>query len=174
MQINNLVQLAMEHSDFTKLEGIKDVRVDFAMMTLQMYITCDNGDVIQLIYEFGSCKIYAALAGLHCSNDAHIPVCEDEIARKDLIDDLIREASDIVLSSNPTSCRMELPGYAFQNRGHVVYHLECRHMDTQVIESFKGLIKDVLRKHKDGVLLDIANVKVDRLPKEITEKWVLC
>ena len=172
--INNSVKFAMEYGDLTKLEGIKDVRVECTMWALQMYITCDNGDVIQLVYEFGSRKIHAALAGLHCNNDAHIPVCSDEMARKDLIDDLVRYASDIVLSSNPTSCHMELPEYAFRNRGHVVYHLKYVDRDMRRLEpAFKDLVKDVLRKHNDGVLLDIANVKVDHLPKEITEAWVL-
>lgn len=173
--INNSVKFAMEYSDVTKLEGIKDVRVECTMWALQMYITCDNGDVIQLVYKCGSRKIYAALAGLHRSNDAHIPVCSDEMARKDLIDDLVRYASDIVLSSNPTSCHMAFPEYAFRNRGHVVYHLKHVDRDMRRLEpAFKGLVEDVLRKHKDGVLLDIANVEVGTSPKEITEAWVLC
>ena len=174
VQIDNLVKLAMEYGDFAKLEGIKDVRMGSAMMALQMYIICDNGDVIQLIYEFDSRKIYATLVGLHCNNDAHIPVCEDEIARKELIDNLINEISSPVLSSDPMSCYMEIP-YAFLNRGHVVYCLKCASMDIQMVkDSFCHLVEDVLRKHKDGVLLDIANVRVDHLPKEIKEEWVLC
>ena len=48
-------------------------------------------------------------------------------------------------------------------------------MNIEMIkDSFRQLVEDVLRKHKDGVLLDIANVRVDHLPKEIKEEWVLC
>lgn len=39
VQIDNLIKLAMEYSDFTKLEGIKGVRMSDSMMVLQMYIT---------------------------------------------------------------------------------------------------------------------------------------
>ena len=175
VQIDNLVGLAMEHSDSTKLEGIKDVRMNCAMMALQMYIICDNGDVIQLIYEFGSRKIYATLVGLHRSNDAHIPVCRDEIARKDLIDNLMSEVSYPVLSSDPTSCCMGSSGYAFRHRGHVVYYLKCVYMDIRMVKrSFRRIVEDVLRMHKDGTLLDIANMREGRVHKEITKEWVLC
>lgn len=174
VQIDNLIKLAMEYSDFAKLEGINDVRMNSAMTALQLYITCDNDDVIQLIYELGSLKIHATLVGLHCNNDAHIPVCGDEIARKELIDNLINEILFPVLSSDPMSCHMEIP-YAFLNRGHITYHLKCASMNIEIIrDSFCHLVEDVLRKHKDGVLLDIANVRVDQLPKEIKEEWVLC
>ena len=183
VQIDNLIKLAMEYSDFAKLEGIKDVRVSSAMMALQMYITCDNGDVIQLIYEFGSLKIYATLVGLHCSNDVHIPVCRDEIARNQLIseisrDQLINELVDalslpIISSNRLNPCVMF--NYPFLHRGNVVYHLKCTSVDIEMIkDSLCRLVEDVLRKHKDGVLLDIANVRVDHLPKEIKEEWVLC
>ena len=174
VQIDNLIKLAMEYSDFAKLEGIKGVRMSSAMMALQMYITCDNGDVIQLIYEFGSLKIYATLVGLHCGNDAHIPVCGDEIARDQLISELVDALLLPTISSNRLNpCVMF--NYPFLHRGHVVYHLKCTSMDIEMIkDSLRHLVEDVLRKHKDGVLLDIANVRVDHLPKEIKEEWVLC
>ncbi len=177
VQIDKLVELAMTYNDSTKLEGIKAVRMNSAMMAVQMYIICDNGDVIQLIYEFGSRKIYATLVGLHRSNNAHIPVCRDEIARKDLIDNLMSEISCPVLSSDPTSCYMEFPGYAFRHRGHAVYYLKCVNMDIRMItRSFRRIIEDVLHMHKDGTLLDIADMKEGRVRvhKEITKEWVLC
>lgn len=177
--IENLVEIAlMGSSDFAKLDGIEKVRTSRGMMSLQLYIICDNGDVIQMIYEFGTHKIYATLVGLHRSNDAHIPVCRDEIAREELIDDLMRETSYPVLSSDRTSCCMEFSGYAFQHRGHVVYYLKCVNMDIRMVKrSFRRIVEDVLRMHKDGTLLDIANMRVDQfplLPKEITKEWVLC
>lgn len=173
VQIDNLIKLAMEYGDFAKLEGVKGVRVSSSMMALQLYITCNNGDVIQLIYEFGSLKIYATLVGLHCNNDVHIPVCRDEIARDQLISELVDALSLPTISSNRLNpCVMF--NYPFLHRGHVVYHLKCASMDIEMIkDSFRQLVEDVLRKHKDGVLLDIANVRVDHLPKEIKEEWVL-
>ena len=174
VQIDNLIKLAMEYSDFTKLEGIKDVRVSSAMMALQMYITCNNGDVIQLIYEFGSLKIHATLVGLHCNNDVHIPVCGDEIARDQLISELVDALSLPIISSNRLNpCVMF--NYPFLHRGNVVYHLKCTSVDIEMIkDSLRRLVEDVLRKHKEGILLDVANVRVDHLPKEIKEEWVLC
>lgn len=170
--IDTSVKFAMEYSDVTKLEGVKDVRVDCAMNALLMYIICDNGDIIQLAYEFGSQTICATLVGLHCSNDAHIPVCRDEIARKDLMDNLTSDIS--VLSSDPRSTLMVSQGYIFLHRGHVVYHLKYVDRNIRRAEyGFKGLVKDVLRKHRNGVLLGIADVKVDYLPKMIYETWVL-
>ena len=164
----------MEYSDFAKLEGIKDVRMSSSMMALQMYITCDNGDVIQLIYEFGSLKIYATLVGLHCGNDAHIPVCRDEIARDQLISELVYALLLPTISSNRLNpCVMF--NYPFLHRGHVVHNLKCANTNIGMIkDSFRQLVEDVLRKHKEGILLDIANVRVDHLPKEIKEEWVLC
>ena len=162
----------MEYSDFAKLEGIKGVRMSSAMMALQMYITCDNGDVIQLIYEFGSLKIYATLVGLHCGNDAHIQVCRDEIARNQLISELVDALMLPTISSNRLNpCVMF--NYPFLHRGNVVYHLKCTSVDIEMIkDSLCRLVEDVLRKHKDGILLDIANVRVDHLPKEIKEEWI--
>lgn len=172
VQIDNLIKLAMEYSDFAKLEGIKDVRMSSSMMALQMYITCDNGDVIQLIYEFGSLKIYATLVGLHCNNDAHIPVCGDEIARDQLISELVDALLLPTISSNRLNpCVMF--NYPFLHRGHVVYHLKCTSMDIEMIkDSLRHLVEDVLRKHKDGILLDVASAEVDQSPKEIKEEWV--
>ena len=178
VQIDNLVELAIEYGDFTKLEGIESVRTIRATMSLQLYIICDNGDVIQLIYEFGSRKIYATLVGMHRSNDASIPVCRDKYAREELICKLMDETLYPFVSSNRLQAGVIFPGYPFWDRGHVVYYVKCRHMDIRRVRyTFKGLIKDVLRKHKDGVLLDIANVRVGispSSPKEITERWVLC
>ena len=171
VQIYNLIKLAMEFSDFTKLEGIKGVRMSSAMMALQMYITCDNGDVIQLIHEFGSLNIYVTLVGLHCGNDAHIPVCRDEIARDQLISELVDELLFPTISSNRLNpCVMF--NYPFSHRGHVVYHLKCTNVDIEMIkDSLRRLVEDVLRKHKDGILLDVANAEVES-PKEIKEEWV--
>lgn len=171
VQIDNLIKLAMEYSDFTKLEGINDVRVSSAMMALQMYITCNNGDVIQLIYEFGSLKIHATLVGLHCNNDVHIPVCGDEIARDQLISELVDALSLPIISSNRLNpCVMF--NYPFLHRGNVVYHLKCTSVDIEMIkDSLRRLVEDVLRKHKDGILLDVVNVEVES-PKEIEEEWV--
>lgn len=172
VQIDNSIKFAMEYCGVAKLKGVKDVRVDCAMNSLLMYIICDNGDVIQLVYEFRSCMIVATLVGLHRSNDAHIPVCRDEIARKDLMDNLTSNLS--ILSSDPKAMLIPYRGYIFLHRGHVVYHLKCVDMDIQRVEcAFKGLVKDVLRKHWNGVLLGIVDVKVDYLPKRITEAWVL-
>lgn len=174
VQIDKLVELAMTYNDSTKLEGIKAVRVNSAMMAVQMYIICDNGDVIQLIYKFGSRKIYATLVGLHRSNNAHIPVCRDEIARMELTDNLMSESCP-VLSSDPMSCYMEFPGYAFQHRGHAVYYLKCVNMDIRMITcSFRRIVEDVLRMHKDGTLLDIADMGEAGVYKEVTKEWILC
>lgn len=170
--INTAIKFAMEYSDVTSLKGVKEVRVDCAPNALLMYIICDNEDVIQLAYEFGSQTICATLVGLHCSNDAHIPVCRDEIARKDLMDHLTSDL--LVLPSNPKSTLMVSQGYIFLHRGHVVYSLKYVDRDMRRAEyGFKGLVKDVLRKHWNGVLLGIADVKVDYLPKMIYETWVL-
>ena len=173
--IENLVEVAMmRYSDFPKPESIESVHMFRTMTALQLYISCDNGDVIQIIYVNGRRAIYASLVGMHRSNDASIPVCNDKCAREELINELVQT------SMYPTILSDRLyPGpltdYPFLHRGHVVYNLKCANMNIEMIkDSFRQLVEDVLRKHKDGVLLDIANVRVDHLPKEIKEEWVLC
>lgn len=172
VQIDNLIKLAMEYSDFTKLEGIKDVRVDCTMWALQMYITCDNGDVIQLIYEFGSCKIYAALVGMHCSNDALIPVCKDGHAREELIRKLMDEASHPILSSDR---KKQCTIHPFLYVGHAVYYIKPQLTDIHAAKClFRRIAEDVICLHKDGTLLDIAHMWDARVYKEVTEEWALC
>lgn len=174
VSIGSTVKFAMEYSDVTGLKGVKDVHVDCARNAILMHIICDNGDVIQLVHEFGSRTIRATLVGLHCSNNAHIPVCGDEIARKDLIDNLMSEISYPVLSSDPRSCYMGSPEYAFQHRGHVVYYLTCVNMDIQIIQrSFRRIVEDVLHMHKDGILLDLADMREARVSREVTKEWAL-
>lgn len=177
--IENLVETAlMGSSDFTKLDGIESVRTIRATMSLQLYIICDNGDVIQMIYEFGTRKICATLVGMHRSNDASIPVCRDKYAREELICKLMDETLYPFVSPNRLSCGVIFPGYPFWDRGHVTYYLKCVNMDIRMVKrSFRRIVEDVLRMHKDGTLLDIANMRVDQfplLPKEITKAWVLC
>ena len=135
--IENLVEIAMlRYSDFPKPESIENAHMFKTMTALQLYISCDNGDVIQIIYVNGRRAIYASLVRLYPG---------------------------------------PLTDYPFLHRGHVVYNLKCANMNIEMIkDSFRQLVEDVLRKHKDGVLLDIANVRVDHLPKEIKEEWVLC
>lgn len=174
--IGTLVEFAIaESSDFAKLDGIESVRTISATMSLQLYIICDNGDIIQMLYEFGTNRIYATLVGMHRSNDASIPVCRDKYAREELIDKLMDETLYPFTSSNRLSYGVSFPGYPFWRRGHVVYYIKCVYMDIRRVKyAFRGLIKDVLHIHKDGTLLDIANMKVDQLPKEIAKEWVLC
>ena len=179
LQIENLVETAiMGGSDFAKLDGIESVRTIRATMSLQLYIICDNGDIIQMIYEFGTRKICATLVGMYRSNDASIPVCRDKYAREELICKLMDETLYPFVSSNRLSCDVIFPGYPFWDRGHVTYYLKCVNMDIRMIKhSFRRIVEDVLRMHKNGILLDIANVKVGispSAPKEITREWILC
>ena len=86
--IENLVEVAMmRYSDFPKPESIESVHMFRTMTALQLYISCDNGDVIQIIYVNGRRAIYASLVGMHRSNDASIPVCNDKCAREELINE---------------------------------------------------------------------------------------
>lgn len=177
IQIENLVELAiMGYSDLTKLDGIESVRTFRTAATLQLYIICDNGDVIQVIYLCGTNSIYATLVGMHCSNNASILVCRDKYAREDLIRELMDETLYPVISSNRLSYEVIFSGYLFWRRGHVVYYLKMCSMDIQKVKyTFCGLIKDILRKHSDGILLDVTKPKINRLPpEEIKEEWILC
>ena len=171
-----LVEFAMAgSSDIAKLDGIESVRTIRATMSLQLYIICDNGDIIQMLYESGTNRIYATLVGMHRSNDASIPVCRDKYAREELICKLMDETVYPFVSSNRLAGGVSFPGYPFWRRGHAVYYIKCVYMDIRRVKyAFRGLVKDVLRIHKDGTLLDIANMEVDRLPKEIAKEWVLC
>ena len=76
----------MRYSDFPKPESIESVHMFKTMTALQLYISCDNGDVIQIIYVNGRRAIYATLVGMHRSNDASIP-CERQAEKS--INDLV-------------------------------------------------------------------------------------
>lgn len=173
VQIENLVETAiMGGSDFAKLDGIESVRTIRATMSLQLYIICDNGDIIQMIYEFGTRKICATLVGMHCSNDALIPVCMDEYDRDELISSLMDAASYPVLPSEPSK---QGAIYPFLHTGHVVYSIVHELMDIHTVKClFRRIAEDVICLHKDGTLLEIAHMRVDRIHRKVTKEWVLC
>ena len=174
--IETIVDLAMMgDSGLAKLKGIKSVRTLRTYLSLQLYIICNNGDIIEMCYVFGTHKIYTTLVGMHRSNDASIPVCSDKYASEVLICKLMYETLYPVASSNRLSQVPAFYGYSFWHRGHAVYCLKLPNMDIRTIKyAFRRLVEDVLRMHKDGTLLDIAAMKVDQLPKEITKEWILC
>lgn len=173
--IENLVKIAMTYySSLTKLDGVKNVCTFRATESLQLYIICDNGDIIQIIYLYGTNRIYATLVGMHCSNDVSLPVCRDEYAREELIYKLRDETLYPFMSSTRLD-QCAVFSYPFWRRGHIVYYLKLCSADVRRVKyTFSGLVKDVLRKHKDGTLLSVAKLPINLAPEEITEEWVLC
>lgn len=173
IKIENLIETAiMGDNHLTKLDGIESVRTHRAYMELQLYITCDNGDIIQISRKWGTCEFRATLVGMHCSNDALIPVCMDAYDRNELICRLMDAASYPVLPSEPSK---QGAIYPFLHTGHVVYHIVHQLMDIHMVKClFRRIAEDVICLHKDGTLLDIAHMRVDRVHRRVTEEWALC
>lgn len=173
LQIENLVEIAlMGDNHLAKLDGIKSVRIHHAYTSLQLYIICDNGDVIQVIREWGHREFRATLVGMHCSNDALIPVCIDEYDRDELISSLMDAASYPVLPSEPSK---QGAIYPFLHTGHAVYSIVHELMDIHTVKClFRRIAEDVICLHKDGTLLEIAHMRVDRIHRKVTKEWILC
>lgn len=172
LQLENLVEVALMGSgDLTKLDGIKSVRILHEYMSLQIYIICDNGDIIQVIRGWSMREFRATLVGMHCSNDAQIPVCRDAYDRDELIRDLMDAASYPVLPSEPSK---QGAIYPFLHTGHVVYSIVHELMDIHTVKClFRRIAEDVICLHKDGTLLDIAHMRVDLIHRKVTREWIL-